>query len=734
MKAAPYDPVRSQIEPRAHEILGLVGFVVERGFRVAPDGCERAAYGPRFRGVPLRVWQQLAAQKNAEFWELVSICERSFPTWCALLAKVVVKGGGEPQPFILNNAQRISVERLNYCILHGLALWLIILKSRQMGITTLVALWQYWQLWRKSNLQSIFLGDKVPLLQRQLEIVRATHDNLPDVGNLKPTLRSDNKQKSASIPKYEMFFSKRGSRAWNSGGTTVVAKNPSSVLGFQGTHVTCSEAAFWGGDGNILQEILDALLPQLPPPSSPNYLESSMIIESTPNGMNDFRDMYWANREDLEDAKWQTICLPWFIHEEEYFAEPSPDWEMSDEDLREQERCTEKRLRIDGRPVTREQMYWRALKIRDDYAGSVDTFNEWFISDDDTCFRAADGSVFKADAKYLHSCVEQAEEDSPRLLERAQLGVTPGLPYLSGDLLFDDMPTPFGKFWQRPDQIEKTMCHVRKSTKGHLRVWEPPQKGHVYTIGGDCSGGTGNDGACAHVACVTCGRQAAELYSSWLEPNWFADHCVHLGWWYNGALFNPEVNNLGSSVLKRAMVDWSYPYMCQDEAWDEAKLKPNKYGFSTSGHSKPPMIAYAKGLITHQHYQISSRRLLREMANYYYLGLTSFGEQMSGGGRTGRAHDDTVLAWALAMWAVRQTAPGVRADFEARRFHIPTAVELGMNRTALDGLFHGKSLVVDVYGDIDPSASITNLFELDGFGDDQFLSACPMQIGWQGYE
>ena len=727
-----FDVVRAQVEPRAHDILQIAGFVMPAGFRPDARGVERPAYGPKFQGLPFRVWQTLLANHPSEFWEMVSICERSFPTWCALLAKVVHKGGGAAQPFIFNTAQRIAVDRLNECIERGLPLWLIILKSRQLGITTLVALWQYWQDWRKKNVQSLFLGDKVPLLQRQLDIIRAAHGAIPDIGNLRPTLRSDNKNKSGNIPKYEMFFAKRGTRDWNSGGTTVVAKNPNSVLGFQGTHVTCSEAAFWGGDGNILQIILDALLPQLPPPASPNYLESSMIIESTPNGMNDFRDLYWANKDELQDAKWQTLVLPWFIHEEEYFHVPPAGWEMSEEDRRIQALLTTRRMSIDGKPVTDEQMYWRELKIRDEYGGSVDTFNEWYISDDDTCFRAADGTVFKADAKYLQHCVEIAERDCAKVLDQGGFTPTAGLPMLAGDLQFDPLPTPFGMGDRYPDQNTKALVEFVKSPKGHLRIWEAPRKGHIYTIGADGSGGTGNDGSCAHIACVTCGQQAGELYNAWLDPNDLADQCVHLGWWYNGALFNPEVNVLGSAILKRAMSDWGYPYMCQDEAWDEARLKLHKFGFSSSEHSKPVMINYARGMIIERHYRIASRRLMREMGNFYYLGLTSYGEQRTGGGKSGNAHDDTVLAWALAMWAIRQTPASVRADFETKRYSIPSAVELGMNRTIVDGTFVGRGLVVDQFGGDDVPESISNLFELERFGEDQFGGACPLAAGWQG--
>jgi hypothetical protein len=728
------DPVRAQIADRAHEILSLAGFFVAPGFRKDPEGQERFSYGPNFRGVPTAAWQWLFANRNAEFWELIAICERDYGTWCALLAKVVIKGGGQPQPYIWNKPQRRLNALRNYLVQKQVALWIIVLKARQMGITTDCSQYQYWQNWRKPNVVALFLGDKAKLLERRIQIVNSTHDNLPDVGNIRPTLRADNKLKGGKLPKSEVYFTSRGSKPWNSATDTIVAKNPSSVLGFQGTHVNCSEAAFWNGNGEgVLFDILEALTPQLPQRSSPNYLQSSLTVESTPNGMNDFHDLWDENKDpDIPNRKWYTCFLPWWIYDDEFAVEPPDDWDLDELELKEQKKLTKFRMADEGREVTRAQMYWRHLIIRDECGGDPDIFDVWYVGDEDTCFRAASGSVFKDDAFYLRECVTRAEEDAPKMLAEAKMPPDEGHDFLVGHMAFDDMPTPFGTSSRYPNQETKLRCEFIRDRKGALTLWEVPIRGHIYTIGGDCSGGTGNDGACAHIACVTCGRQAGELYNNWLDPNDFADQCVHLGWWYNGALFNPEVNNLGGGVLKRAMSDWQYPFMCPDEAWDEAKLKPHKYGFSTSEHSKPVMINYARGMISGRHYRIASRRLLREMANFYYLGLTSYGEQRMGGGRSGNAHDDSVLAWCLAMWAVRQTPPGIRADFETKRFAIPTASQLGMNETAGQGLFYGRGLVEDQYGDYEVPEAITRLFEVAGGFDDEWSSACPMQVGWQG--
>jgi len=725
------DAVRAQVAPRAHELLGLVGVTVEPGFRLDRKGVERAAWGPNFRGVPEEKWAELLNRFPKAFWELVNICEADFPTWSALLARVAPKGGGQPHPFIFNSPQRVVwTNGICHCLENDLPLWLVILKARQFGITTFVALWQYWQEWRKQNIHSLFLGDKVGLLARQLNIVRTCHDGMPKVGGLRPTLRSDTKAQGGKVPKYELYMSERGSTAWNSGGTTAPATKQNVALGSQCTHITASEAAFWPE----LFEILEALLPQLPDASSPNYLygASSMIVESTPKGMNDFRDLYWEAKDvgEVEGRTWTCVFLPWFIFEEGYFDEIPAGWEISEDDAAEWKILTQLRLAYDGKPVTLEQMYWRFKKIRDEY-GDAETFNEWYPRDDETCFRAADGSVFKHDMPYIENCVRAAAADAKKLTKEAGLEYMAADGCARGDLLYDPAPAPFYYEQHVLTGAERRDSKFVPNIKGKMSIWEPPQKEHLYTIGADTSGGTGNDGACAHITCVTCGCQAGEYWNRYLDPSEFTDGTVHLGWWYNTAMINPEVNHLGAAMLKRLIFEWNYPNVARDEAWDEAKFKEKKYGFSTGSHTKPVMIAYMKNLIQQRHYRVASPRLRRELSGFYYLGLTSRDEEMYGGGRNGRGGDDTVLACGLALWAVRQAPPGARADFESRYARIPNAVELGLNRTVGDSLFHGRGLSYDQYGDSDLSPALENLFD-DGL-DEQFVSASPMAGGWAGY-
>jgi hypothetical protein len=71
-----------------------------------------------------------------------------------------------------------------------------------------------------------------------------------------------------------------------------------------------------------------------------------------------------------------------------------------------------------------------------------------------------------------------------------------------------------------------------------------------------------------------------------------------------------------------------------------------------------------------------------------------------------------------------------RADFEMRHARIPSAYDLGLNRTVGEELLYGKGLVHDSYGEHDLSPALENLFD-DGL-DEQLVGACPMNGGWSG--
>lgn len=634
--------VRDQIHPRALKIIDAIERIPE-GWKA--DGT------PMFGGLSPAFWNVLQ-QRPKEYRELLAILNKDFPTYCALLLKVFYKRAGRIAPFIFNSGQVIAWNKISDRLTAGLTLFLIFLKARQLGISTLVAAFQHWQVWRLDDIECSMVGHEKTLVHSFIDRLRTFHEEMPRVPGILRELRAQTVK--ARVPKDELYYADRRSKI-----STVVAKNVES-RGRSSAHILLSELAFYPDPEGLLQ----ALLPQLPPVGSEARKQCSVIIESTPNGKNFFYDLWQDGKRD--ETEWLNIFLPWMIQEDEYSLEPPAHWKMTREQKKEQERLTHIRMKIDGKPVTKAQMYWREFTLESDYQGDQDRFDMEFPSDDETCFLIKTRSIFKGEMRYLQACVVGAEKSVAA--EWAKRGLKASGNYVRGDMEYTPVASPFER---QPNRVRLNEKFVPNKT-GNLLIWSPPQVGHYYTIGMDIANGiTGRDYSCAHVCDASEGKQVAE-YRGYIDPEDFADYCAALGYYYNVALLYPELNNIGATVVKRLIRVLYYPNVGKEEKWDEPGLKDNKYGFYTSDDKKEQIIVLFRKLVKNRHYAISSSLLLSEMSVFVQFEDMSFGAE-------GGMHDDTVIAAALALYAVRQSPKIAHLLYDKVHDAIPNAVELGLS-------------------------------------------------------
>lgn len=634
--------VRAQIHPRALEIADRIERIPE-GWN--SDGT------PKFRGLSQAFWVALV-QRPREFVEFKSILESDFPTYCALVLKVFYKRAGRIAPFIFNLGQIIAWNKMSERLAAGLTLFLIFLKARQLGISTLVAAFQQWQVWRLDDIDCSMVGHEKTLVYSFMDRLRTFHEELPDIPGMRRELRQ-NTQK-ARVPKDELYYSDRRSKI-----TTVVAKNVES-RGRSSAHILLSELAFYPDPESLLQ----ALLPQLPPVGSEARKQCSVIIESTPNGKNFFYELWHEAKK--HSTEWMPIFLPWMVQEDEYSLPVPKGYRFTKEMLADQERLSHTRMKIDGKPVTREQMYWREFTLESDYQGDQDRFDMEYPSDDETCFLIKSKSIFRSQMRYLQACVIASEKNAKT--EFAKRGMECKGNYVAGRFKYERLPSIFEKTTLSRLKLKPDFVPDKY---GHVRVWSPPQPGHVYTVGMDIASGiTGRDYQVAHVADVTAAKQVAEIRCL-LDPDEFTDDCVALGYWYNTALLYPEINNIGTSVMKRIVAQWFYPNVGKEEKWDEPTVKANKFGFYTSDDKKEMLITHLYGLIKENYYAIASDTLLSEMSVFMQKEDGSFEAD-------GAMHDDTVIACALALYAARQSPKIAHLLRDKRHEMIPTAADLGL--------------------------------------------------------
>ncbi len=667
------DRTRSQIHPRALEILASHGVDVPAGRSSPQDGNV-----PNWRGLPESWWQQMAQRDRAGFYELYRILQTDFPTYSALLLVVFNKQAGLIQPFVFNNGQAIAWDRMAQALERGETLFFLFLKARQLGVSTLVVGFHHWNAWRTNDMSTVMIAHEDKLAKKLVGLLGMFHDHLPDVGGMRPRLRE--KQKEARIPKSELYYSDKRSAIM-----THIAKNV-EARGQSSKHILLSEFAFYPEP----EALMDALMPQLPPFGSPARKQCSVIIESTPNGQNDFYNLWRAAKDPK--SEWHAVFLPWMVQDDMYSVEPPEGFRLYKAEMEMMKRLSSERKRIDGMPVTRAQMYWRRHVIDNEYDGNADAFDMEYPSDDETCFLSYKSeSVFRNHIKMLQTQCADAEIRAHKDLPKAGFEA---VNFLSASMKYAPLISPLKGYVAT--QPKKPQIVVQRG--GVLSMWDAPREGHYYVIGGDSAGGIyERDLAVASVVDVTWGRQVAELAGP-IAPERFGDEFANLAMYYNNALLMPEINGNGAVVLKRVMQDWQYSNVAKEEKWDEVGLKKHKYGFSTQENTKPVLVSNMVWMLQEGFVSIASRELLAELTTFKEDGYTFRNNPMYKA--SGRNHDDRVMAFALALIAIKQS-PKLLSLASQNAHNVPSAVELGLNRapqmpdykktpTAIENLLNGQ--------------------------------------------
>src|SRR5271166_2535756 len=269
-----------------------------------------------FGGLPKVFWERILDGKHESlFRRFMEIMGASFPSFCALMFRIAPKGKPE-QPFLFNYPQRLLWGQMASMIKDQRPLFIIILKARQLGMSTLCAAWVFWHCWRKQHTRCLTVAHEKPLAEHIISMLRTGYNGLPDIKGIKPIQRQKHAE---TIPRGEMVFADRDSQ-----NITHLAKNL-QPRGGSAEIIWESEKAFYPNP-----ERLDgALLPQLPSLGTYERQMCSFIRESTPYGMNYFHTEYQAaehvypaqtkygENDGVEDV---AVFYPWMLHWEIQFG------------------------------------------------------------------------------------------------------------------------------------------------------------------------------------------------------------------------------------------------------------------------------------------------------------------------------------------------------------------------------------------------------------------------------
>lgn len=504
---------------------------------------------------------------------------------------------GTVVPFRLNDAQRKLYAVAKRQQDAGKPVRLIILKARQLGFSTLTEGLIFHACATRKNVNALIVAHREDATANLFRMSKLFYDELP--APVKPMLRASNAQELV----FENPSKLRSEREARPGLRSRIRCATAGGRGIGRSDtlqcVHLSEYAFWpdGADGkaSTLAGILQAV------PSLPGTM---VVIESTANGFEDFKERWDAAVAGEND--FEPVFFAWFENPDYSMpVVPGTEWTPEERDLKAAYQLT------DG------QLQWRRWCIANNCGGSLDMFRQEYPASPGEAFLHSGTGVFDNEQIVLR-------------LER--------------------LPSPAGRG-------EFTDGEWTESETGAITLYELPEEGVPYVLGGDTAG-EGSDYFTAIVIDNVSGRIVAKLRQKYSEPE-YVRQIYALGRFYNDALVAIETNFSTYPVMKLQEMEYPNQYSREREDTYTRQMKKS-YGFRTDRQSRPRAIANLVEVFSSHPEWFTDRELLEEMLTFCY-NEDHRPEALAG------KHDDLVMGAAITYAARHQQRMTVLTEPEKPR-------------------------------------------------------------------
>lgn len=517
--------------------------------------------------------------------------------WIEENLKVVDKGA-KRVPLKPNRAQRLYIDKVNTCHRPGGPVYVIILKARQLGMST----------WRQG--ECFERAENVP--DCNVLIVAHNKDGSKNLLKMSHRFRRfmDEGKPSKPAKGHIEWLGDHGSRIIVD---TALNANAGSSFTFQ--HVHLSELAKWEkvNPEDAYASIFAAFA---------KVDGNSFTIESTAYGAGNLFHRLWV---DAENGKNDFIPFfaPWWL--DDGYKRPQEAKALGALDA--DETAIFNTMQSDYKMSEGEcfaYLAWRRWTIRNECHGDVLLFRREYPSNSTECFIATGRKVFTSQEKlnvWLTECLAKR-------------------PMFEGNI----------HDWG-----------LEPLPKGPYVEYETPRKGGRYVISGDASEGlVHGDPSVADVYDIEKKKLVARFRSNRIDPDQFSEVLVNLALRWGRGMIACENNTHGLFVNKR-IIELGYTNVYQERNLmniDERAM--GKWGFCTTGKSKPSIINLLNQKIRNDEITIPDPQTLQELIIYE---KDDRGRMGAPKGQT----DDCVMALAIAVFvaeAMFVSKGSVLQDFE----------------------------------------------------------------------
>jgi hypothetical protein len=543
------------------------------------------------------------------------------------------------QPFELNEGQRELDAELVKQRESGKPKRALVLKARQVGFSTYVQGLLIRGTTLNENQNAAVVSHDTKTGDKLFAMGQTMYGHLPD--GVKPPIRSHRRGRF-------LHFAPPGKNDWASGNTYPNSTYFVDTAGefeagrggtFQLAHL--SEFAFWEQPEKKLVAMQNAVPRE--------NLDTVLIIESTANGMNLFRDLW----EDAEQGRSDFIPFFW-----PWWKEPTYSLPFANEAEKvlfknqvgvgpygEDEGALLRMLKEDhSMDEVYRKLHWRRSTIANECAGRVSVFHQEYPSTPEEAFISSGSTVF--DTELVKGILLDCDITDPRVPNEKHPG--PMLGSYRGDPKSEK--TMRGRVGEL--KVAQRAMWVPKSAAGQrdlVRVWKDPDDESQFVIGVDVSGGEMSDGAtqAAFHAVQVIDHQTREQvaeYRSHIDADVLAQLVYHQALFYNNAWVAVEITGgWGLPVINRIYKDYHYPYIYIRHAHQSTHERQTKeIGWHTTQRTKPMIETNAVEMVREGSHGIRSRELANEMLSY----------MKDERGRTAPApgrFSDLLIAWMIAQ-------------------------------------------------------------------------------------
>lgn len=464
-------------------------------------------------------------------------------------------------PLKLNPPQLKVYNAIKECHENGKPVRLIILKARQMGFSTLTEAIIFKKTYVSSLISSGIVAHEVTATNNLFNMSKRFYDNLPVEFRDAVKLQASNAK--------EVIFANRDGNSQikcMTAGNERIGRSDT----FQNLHI--SEYAFWSG--NKEQTLLGLLQ------AVPNKPETMVIIESTANGYEDFKERWDAAVNGESD--YVPIFCAW--HE-------MPDYRMEYDGfvLNEDEILLQKTYELDN-----EQLAWRRWCVRNNCGGDEKLFRQEYPACPEEAFLLSGRPVF--DNEKILNRIRELEKQYREV------------PYKEGYFHFE---------YNAQDRIKpESIQFIESHQKNFVRLYQSVITDIPYVIGGDTKG-EGKDYYAGTVINNITGKRVATLHMDISESKPYTHQMYALGMYYNTALISIEINFNTAPIEELQRLNYPRQYV-RRKYDDYNKRTEEKFGWKTDGNTRPLIIDKEIDIMNNHTDLFTDIPTLREAMTFVY--------------------------------------------------------------------------------------------------------------------